>query len=481
MDTKAAVLAGLISSNTTQFVLTPDCSSGNCTFPSYNGISHSSIGMCSKCADVTPWLVERKDPIYWANRTKTAQSNFNIVLPDGSSVGNSTASPLHIGTIIGRNTIWKWNHQLHHGASEAWNGSFLDAFGDEFQDVFISSIFNVSLITFTNKGCEYVDDDGRPPNTCSNNGDPTSYYNSSIYNVVATSCSFYPCVRDYHGSVQNARFTETIIAETPVLQPPGQEKAQFPNFQHFHVPCQIDGQEYTADNVSSISKDAHNFTNTFVGDKNISVPTQCVFGMHGVYALSLGNFMKETMLGDCFEPARITFSSLPQNYVTLMCDPWYLKVLPAKGNATFETLDANMQSVALAITSEIRKQGSDYDGVFLANQSLQNQPPLHARGTVVRTTVCTQFDWKWLAFPLALLALTIFLLCITCGQMLFDRHGIPAWKSSILPLLFAGRSNVARDLDRTNADPDKMIVRLANDGKGWEFVSEHGPQQGERK
>lgn len=477
MDTRVAILNGLVSSNTARFTLTPDCSSGNCTFPSYNGISHSSIGMCRKCANVTPWLAEKKDAIDWANGNRTAEGNIDIVLPDGSSVGSSTVSSLRVLTITGRNTIWKWNHPRYRAVNEPWNGSFLAAFGDEFQDVFTSSIFNVSIVTFTEEGCEYVADDDSSPGKCSDNGAPALHYGTAVYNTVATSCSFYPCVRDYHGSVQNARFYETIIAETPVLQPPGQEHRSFPNFQHFHMPCQIDGQVHTANNIYSIPKADYNFTKAFVGDEEISVPTQCVFGMLGLYALTLGSFMRQMMLGDCGPRLR------DDNTQFQDCDPWYIEGLGANNSASFETLDASMQAVALAITSEIRKQGLDYDSIFLShNKLLPDQPPIYVRGTVIRTAVCTQFDWKWLAFPVALLASTMILLCITCGRMLFDRHRIPAWKSSILPLLFAGRSgSVARDLYQPNADPDKLIVRLAYDEKGWEFVSEHGPQQGERK
>ena len=467
LDTRVAILEGLVNPNTTRFTLTPDCSSGNCTFPSYNGISHSSIGMCRKCANVTPWLVEETDVINWANGTST-EGKTNIVLPDGSSIGNGTSSPISVLTITGRSTFWISNHSMHPTGNRPWNGSFLAAFGDEFRDVFASSIFNVSIIAFTSVGCDNT------TRECSNNGVPTSWYGHSGYNIVATSCSFYPCVRDYHGSVQNARYNETIIAETPVLQPPGQnESIDYPEFQHFHTPCQIDGQVYTANNVSSIPKANYNFTNAFVRDEEISVPTQCVFGMNGVYALILGTFMKEAMLGDCFA----------DKGTNKLCDPWYIEGLRANRSASFETLDANMQAVALATTSEIRKRGLDYDLVFSPDgMTRPDHSPIYVRGKVISTKVCTQFDWKWLAFPAILLASTVLLLCITCVKMLFDRQGIPAWKSSNLPLLFAGRSGVvARDLYNIDADPDKLVVRLAHDGKGWEFVSECRPQQGERK
>jgi hypothetical protein len=50
-----------------------------------------------------------------------------------------------------------------------------------------------------------------------------------------------------------------------------------------------------------------------------------------------------------------------------------------------------MQSVALAVTSEIRKKGT---GLNIR----VNGEELCAKGTVLQTTVCTKFDWQWLFF-----------------------------------------------------------------------------------
>jgi len=128
-----------------------------------------------------------------------------------------------------------------------------------------------------------------------------------------------------------------------------------------------------------------------------------------------------------------------------------------------------MQSIATSITNEMRKQGTDWDNRFPPKQIL-------VTGTVFRTTVCTQFDWKWLSFPLALIALTTLLLRVVCGKMLFDRQKIPAWKSSVLPLLFTGNrigtTVIVGDMKEIKADTDKIVVSLLHSAKGWEFISE---------
>jgi hypothetical protein len=47
----------------------------------------------------------------------------------------------------------------------------------------------------------------------------------------------------------------------------------------------------------------------------------------------------------------------------------------------------------------VQTQGSDWDG-----------NPAYVFGTMSRATVCTQFDWVWLSFPVALLVLTTLML-----------------------------------------------------------------------
>lgn len=199
----------------------------------------------------------------------------------------------------------------------------------------------------------------------------------------------------------------------------------------------------------------------------MTVPSQCIYGIYGVWALSLIDFMSEVFPGYCLAPGILNFSGAEDDYASLDCSPWNIKGLVNKGNASFQSTEANMQSIAMAVTSEMRKQGTDWDNAFSPKQ-------VPVKGTAFRTTVCTRFDWEWLAFQLALIILSTVLLCIMCAKMLFDRQQIPAWKSSLLPLLFMGNqvgSTVdAIALKQIERDTDKLAVSLSHNGKGWEFV-----------
>lgn len=86
MATKAAILQGLVDPADERSAITPDCPTGNCTFKSYNGITHSSMGMCKKCLDATRWLYEAR-PNEGSNTTvygdpkMDGSVEYNLFLP----------------------------------------------------------------------------------------------------------------------------------------------------------------------------------------------------------------------------------------------------------------------------------------------------------------------------------------------------------------------------------------------------------------
>jgi hypothetical protein len=465
LETKVAILDGLVNPNTTRSEITPGCNTGNCLFPSYNGVTHSSVGMCKKCVDITPWVSELETAFQYPNGTEdTSYLVQNLVLPDGHGIGGGYRGslPTNIMNISGHGTIWR-------DKAVPLNRSLLDAFDDSFESIFRSSILNISVITFTNNDCHPVEH-GEEVRNCSKHGFDTTYPFLKYLNVVATACSFYPCVQDYHGAVRNTEFTELVVRETPIVQPLGQDNNSVPDFVRLHTPCLIDGLEYTMENISSVSRNKHNFMSSYVDQVNMTFPSECAYGLSGFYALSLVTFMEEALFGNCTTPSRINFNGDADDYNSLLCSSWYLKGLANRGNASFQSIDLNMQSIATAITSEMRKQGTDYF-------KREHPEQIYATGTATHIAVCTEFDWKWLSFPLTLVTLTSLVLCISCGKMFFDGQKIPAWKSSVLPLLLTGSqigaTTGAGDMDNIKANTNNVVVSLAHFEKGWEFVVEN--------
>jgi hypothetical protein len=274
MDTKIAISDGIGNPNTTRSDITPSCSTGNCVFPSYNGVTHSSLGLCKKCANTTPWLavedsVQLEHDMYGAEINSTYQY---IQLPGVRGIGRWDK---RLNSLLPTTIVSISDHDTSYGVTQPLNGSLLEAFDDSFDDVFKASILNVSILSFTNNGCESLPQQGGwAAMKCSEiRAFNSSFEMINFWNTISTTCSFYPCVRDYHGSVRDTIFTETVVNETPIMRPPRQENPDLPHSIHLHTPCRIDNQIYTMDNISSIPRDGHNFTSIYSNGTNMTFPS----------------------------------------------------------------------------------------------------------------------------------------------------------------------------------------------------------------
>jgi hypothetical protein len=104
-------------------------------------------------------------------------------------------------------------------------------------------------------------------------------------------------------------FTENTISEVAVMQPPSESGKIFPNYEQFITPCVVDGKMYTLDNISFVPKENRNFSSILVGSKNVTVPDQCMYGVYGIYVLSLRAFLISALVGNCTVPSYINFGS----------------------------------------------------------------------------------------------------------------------------------------------------------------------------
>jgi hypothetical protein len=267
--------------------------------------------------------------------------------------------------------------------------------------------------------------------------------------------------------VNDTVFTETVVRQTPMEADPtdsyiiSPRPPFLPGHTLFNDHCVIDGQPVSQTNFSSVVVNKTAVNDTVIDGKNVSVPHECFYYITGDYFRPFSNFLASSLNGGCTRQAvgeRFEWTSA-------ICDDWPIKSFANKGNATFATIDANMEAIAVAITNELRRQGSGWDG-----------NPAYVQGTVMRETVCMQFDWKWLAFPWALLLLATLSLLIAAIETSADKNEIPIWKSSSLPLLFTGDGigtmGAPRSIDGVEKKADVAVVRLNRGSDGWEFTCE---------
>lgn len=167
---KGAIYRGIFTSTGgTGLGVTPTCSTGNCTWPSY-----TSLGVCSACENVTslltyvhhyPWTVAEGDPI------------TEWTLPNSASISNNTRKP--DDTDASNYTTWMV-------ASGAWDSL-------RFQNLANQSIADASYL--------YV-----PPlqNTSFSYSQPHDF-----------ECMLLFCVKTYNASMTNGVFQETVTSSWP--------------------------------------------------------------------------------------------------------------------------------------------------------------------------------------------------------------------------------------------------------------------------
>jgi hypothetical protein len=200
MDTKVAIMDGLANPNTIRSRITPECSTDKCSLPVHNGVTHSSVGMCSKCVNIAPWVSEVQKVRQYQNGTSGDLYDAYmqcLVLPSGRGIGGAHSpmgKPDHIIDVSGSGTVFR-------DSTDPFTDLLLEAFDNSFTQVLRASILNFSAITFTNDNCDFLGPNERLSFKCSNHAFNATFPFLDYLDAAATACSLDPCVRDYHGSV----------------------------------------------------------------------------------------------------------------------------------------------------------------------------------------------------------------------------------------------------------------------------------------
>ncbi|OTA63214.1 hypothetical protein K449DRAFT_433322 [Hypoxylon sp. EC38] len=429
LDMKGTMVNGIASPTSNDSAIIPTCATGNCTFTSHNGITHSSIGLCSSCIDTTPFI----------NKTTRSNGADNYTLPNNMWV-SAESDMVYLNVAPG---------------SVDWASS---AFTPEFTSSIDGGLINVTTLSLTTTAC-------------SNNGGnltcpiPDGY--GGLTGLVATSCSLYPCLKNYHAVIEKGVLSEKIVSTKPA--PVNWVEAGIPhggisanmNFTAVQRPCLVDGEWYDLPNMPDVPKTGgRSFTDINIDGTNYTVPDECMYKMWFPYANGLMNFMNYDLFdGHC------TYNS--RQGQAIECDQmWWLASLYNNKEASFDTLSAAFGQFVTAVTNKIRTTGTsnyNYNGHEVVE------------GAVTEMTVCIEFQWKWLIMPTALVAATAAILIAIITQNLRN-HEQPVWKSSLLPLLYYGFRQRAyqEDLSTPVMDLTEMNRAAANRRAKFQNGSEAG-------
>jgi hypothetical protein len=386
------------------------CDSGNCTFPSRNGASFSTVAMSHICENISGLIRRHKDLIIY-NRTEMALANFDYSDP--------TALP-SVMTTSTKATTYRGNYG-----------------------------YPLRTITLLFRS-HYLANDSR-----------------------AVNCSLFPTVDTYSVKVEKSILEETLLSSIPlayggpgnytnsagVAEGPSYEPEMYSFATNFTFrngvmePC-----TGSADPAPGLIK--HFKIKKYVimsgAIHRISTrwyyPEDCLWVMsepayRGVRRHLDNMFDKQnltttgTALADGNAYLRAIWQEDPKSYNVSFANITLANAMI--GRTSFASVDESFKNMTRAMTAFIRTHGVEGEAGY-------------AKGDTWINTTCVYVRWEWIAFPVAMIALTgLFLLLV-----IIDNWGVESdklWKSSMLATLFC-EVDIQRDRPEGKEEMKEMAT-----------------------
>ncbi|SLM34292.1 hypothetical protein LPUS_03036 [Lasallia pustulata] len=203
-----------------------------------------------------------------------------------------------------------------------------------------------------------------------------------------------------------------------------------------------------------------------VFNANITVPAECQYLIYEPTRMSLDYYMASFLNGS------VTVNP-DRNYDYDTNGPVQINRFCNLGRMSIDSVSAIFSNISDSMTAYIRQSNSS-DGHTLFNDDQAAPAPGH----VWQTETCIEVRWGYLAFPIALVLLTMIFLVAVIMETSHHQEA-DAWKSSALALLFHGLDPRTRDLQGAGMESMKemetaakgMRVRLRRGERGLVFVN----------
>ena len=386
---KAAIMNGLIG--TSPEVIT-NCSTGFCSFQGLNdagGASYTSLGICHKCANVSPMInLTHSSSNGFSLTNYTLPTGQHLNLPQGWSTGDSDSYG---------ETLMSVNSSLQQ-ALDPSQLSHLQA-----------SIANISILTFTYDDCQ------SQPGSCY--GPPLDSPSDSVNqcNVLAIECSLYVCVKAYTATVTSGNLIEEVVSTHEVPLTPSVTWNSYGNSYYLSeivpLPCLLGGNSLEASAIFSDYPINSSYREIKVNESQTYALFDCIFSIdnettHGLTtylsgsrsrSISTSSFSDQTL-----EPQPLLMGSVHSldGVADLTSTPFWIEAFYNDGSASLESVNKTMEILTTAMTNGIRENESSGTGAM-------------AKGITYHPQTCVRVRWAWLGFPIALVVgSVVFLIAI---------------------------------------------------------------------
>ncbi|KAK6836470.1 hypothetical protein PG987_006965 [Apiospora arundinis] len=377
-----------------QSILTFNCPTGNCTFPGGDpveggGVSHSSIGLCSRCFDTSPLI----------SRVTNSSFGSKIVLPNGSEIrqpgiDSSVDSDL------------------------TWAASMMPA--ADVRRLAGATILNVTTLI--------------------------GYGETQAQGAVT--CMLYVCLRTYQTSVRGGQLNETQLSSVPaspnLLKDPGEKNS---SLVVINSPCMSGNLVYTTGNMSTAPNGMSLSLCEATDDgspcqvRNMSAPVECIYRHDSTFSEAMRGMLTTAFIGSCSLDAldeqnttcESDLSSTTRWNLDLYHLPQFTIPAPTNWSITTRTKDV-FDNFAASVSGWYRR---NYGGGANSSYPLDQQNQLAGQigGQAWQTMSCNSAQLPWLILPAGLTMVTAALLAWVINRGRTRRTVQPIWKDSLLPLI----------------------------------------------
>ncbi|KAK4163140.1 hypothetical protein QBC43DRAFT_301368 [Cladorrhinum sp. PSN259] len=375
------------------------CATGNCTFPVFEDITYSSLGICSACEELSHLIKESDIATSIPNATSSGSPwlehtySLNDLAGDSVQVQPVRGNLIHVSTSISEPYYTFSTTVLVRSSVRSSERS---------------------LFTSHRQDLPHLDYE---------------------IDLTGARCKLFGCIKHYRGEIVNGQLIETV-PKTSSLNPPSDSSSTFIGIAS---PCSFfDSRTGEMVQMSSPAEATTEMSNhIYVPTLNgtIIVPPGCVFELDATWMYMLGDAIKQLLSGTCgAKESRDNGSSKP-TYTMFCQESWWLQSLWENDNSSFATISKRFDGIATSLTNQMREIGLEPRAI--------NRGKGKAWGKARSLTVCTRFDWQWMLLPAGVTVLTFVLLMVS----ILRTHGdiktrvTPPWKSSTLPFLFYGFKN----------------------------------------
>lgn len=349
------------------------CESGNCTFPIDIGASFSTVGVSHKCKNITSEVWE----------TQVINGTGTMALLNLSS---NALNPINISL------------KLEDDLTTLRTGVMGSTSPDLGAIATVKFLFRKS---------------------------PT------MSNYSAISCYIYPSVITYGARIHKSRLEESVInvkriGDSPLPRVMPSIDTEYQVYYKLATtrvlqngmfrtcdPKTVPGPGLLPVSEVNVDDEPGALFNSYAKPKIYYFPTACVWSFYKGPTQGIQNYLKEV-----FDGQKVTWgqNSLGNTGSVI------LRQFFQGGNMTHETVDDMFKNMTRSMTAVIRTHGAGG-----ASENLL--------GDMWFSTTCAKINWHWIAFPAAMIGLTVIFLVL----VIIESHGVSSdrlWKSSALASLF---------------------------------------------